>query len=580
MIKRSLNHFLPFLFLLFNTIFYNGYPTAFSITLLNVIYKSGDYLSAKNYRPIQISKLFANIYDRILYHRIYPWMNINTEQTAYQKNKSTLNHIFTLRLLIELSKKLNITLYIATIDLEKAFDKIPRSLLFKKLAYIGMGSFLLSALIAMYCNTSSSLCLNGNIYEAFNIFSGVKQGAATSALLFIIYIDEIIPYLKNNCINEFMIENLHILLHADDALIFSINRELFINKCNLTFEKFASMGLSLNNKSAFLVINSKNSIDKLPFETINGYLHYKSCIKYLGVYINDKGSLNDDINYSINLKKSEIIVKLRNFCVNNISCPWFIKKLILNSCIDSCILYSCETWSYVNPKQAEAMHRKAIKIIMGIKDSVNNEIIHLDSGISSLEHLIKSRQWKFWNDIMLQLNNDPENSINKLIRFALSKNIKFINHYRNIFNNHPSKIACKSYYENKFWTDIKSATFQKANQNPGAKLHTYIQINPSLSPNTFPSILETDRIIITRYRTGSHHLKIETGRWSRIPRDQRNCICENGIQDIQHVLLNCQLLNNIRSQNINTIFEFFQQDTYVITEFLLKAENILKISEN
>ena len=45
----------------------------------------------------------------------------------------------------------------------------------------------------------------------------------------------------------------------------------------------------------------------------------------------------------------------------------------------------------------------------------------------------------------------------------------------------------------------------------------------------------------------SHNLKIETGRWSRIPRERRVCRCDNSqIQTEAHVLVECILTEYIR----------------------------------
>ena len=55
------------------------------------------------------------------------------------------------------------------------------------------------------------------------------------------------------------------------------------------------------------------------------------------------------------------------------------------------------------------------------------------------------------------------------------------------------------------------------------------------------------RIAYTRFKLGSHWLRIETGRWSRIPRERRACACGE-VQDEVHVLLHCTLLDNIRRQ--------------------------------
>ena len=72
------------------------------------------------------------------------------EQSAFQKGKSTLNHIFTLRILIALCKKLNKNVYIGFFDLSKAFDKVSRLELLKSLIKLGIGSCLLEAIKATY----------------------------------------------------------------------------------------------------------------------------------------------------------------------------------------------------------------------------------------------------------------------------------------------------------------------------------------------------------------------------------------------------------------------------------------------
>ena len=89
-----------------NNIFYRNYPQDLAKSLLYVISKTGNLLNPKNFRPIQVMKLLASLYDRILYNRIVLWINIQWEQSAYQNKKSTIIQLFTLRLLIELAIKI------------------------------------------------------------------------------------------------------------------------------------------------------------------------------------------------------------------------------------------------------------------------------------------------------------------------------------------------------------------------------------------------------------------------------------------------------------------------------------------
>ena len=87
-----------------------------------------------------------------------------------------------------------------------------------------------------------------------------------------------------------------------------------------------------------------------------------------------------------------------------------------------------------------------------------------------------------------------------------------------------------------------------------------MDIHPIYTANTF--IPDFPRQSFSRVRLMSHNLKIETGRWSRIPRERRVCQCDNSqLQTEAHVLIDCALTHNIRIKyptlnftNINSLF--------------------------
>ena len=57
------------------------------------------------------------------------------------------------------------------------------------------------------------------------------------------------------------------------------------------------------------------------------------------------------------------------------------------------------------------------------------------------------------------------------------------------------------------------------------------------------------REAFTRMRVMSHSLRIETGRWSRTPSEQRVCQCdENSVQTERHVLIQCRLSEASRAR--------------------------------
>ena len=83
---------------------------------------------------------------------------------------------------------------------------------------------------------------------------------------------------------------------------------------------------------------------------------------------------------------------------------------------------------------------------------------------------------------------------------------------------------------------------------------TYREINPNLSVHTVYSkhnidnlfIPEHYRIAFSQMRLSSHRLRIETGRWSRIPQENRVCEC-GAVQNESHILTVCPLTQHLRN---------------------------------
>ena len=86
----------------------------------------------------------------------------------------------------------------------------------------------------------------------------------------------------------------------------------------------------------------------------------------------------------------------------------------------------------------------------------------------------------------------------------------------------------------------------------GTKAQTYKLLNPDLKVHPVYTskdyINERARIAFTRLRLSSHSLKVETGRWSRIPREERLCRCGGEVEDEEHILLRCPETNFAREK--------------------------------
>ena len=91
-----------------------------------------------------------------------------------------------------------------------------------------------------------------------------------------------------------------------------------------------------------------------------------------------------------------------------------------------------------------------------------------------------------------------------------------------------------------------------------SKFVTYRTINPSCDVHSVylskdaMFIPEAYRMSFSRLRLSSHRLRIETGRWSRIPRDRRLCPC-GWIQDEERVLIHYTMTQHLRNDHRNQV---------------------------
>ena len=336
---------------------------------------------------------------------------------------------------------------------------------------------------------------------------------------------------------------------------------------------FKENSLSLNlSKSGYLIINGKVEDCKCNLILHNGILEYKSVLKYLGIKISDTGNLKNDIDLYVNEKRSNVSIKYSNFCRKNFLAPLNVKITVLNSCVSTSLTYACETWGVSSIKKVEAAFRQGLKTALSIRDCVNNEIVYVESGEWPLELRITKQQLKFWLTITDITEQRPDHYISKLVRAA--DNTAYVKFYKNLATTFTETKKCVNILKNTFKTRFDSKIRDSARDDEDSKLGAYLLVNPTLSKPLFEDKLEFQRVLITRYRTGSHNLRIEKDR--RFPNSTRNdriCKCSNGIQTVKHVILQCSLLNHIREKyNVIDITNGIFNEN-----FLLEMECILGI---
>ena len=104
-------------------------------------------------------------------------------------SRGTTDAIFVVRQLQEKYLAANKRLYMAFVDLEKVFDRVPRKVIWWALRKLGVEEWIVRLVQGLYANARSCARVGEGYSEEFEVKVGVHQGSVLSPLLFIIVLD-------------------------------------------------------------------------------------------------------------------------------------------------------------------------------------------------------------------------------------------------------------------------------------------------------------------------------------------------------------------------------------------------------
>ena len=168
-------------------------PSCWKKSFITPIYKNGDKCNVTNYRPISILSTFSKILEGIFKAKFYDNVSklICSNQRGFRKGFSIATNLTAQSDLIV--KAFNNRSQVDTIytDFSKAFDRVNRFLLVKKLCGMGIDEFWV-AWIFSYISSRSYKVRNGN-YTSKDILasSEAPQGSKLGPLLFLLYINDL-----------------------------------------------------------------------------------------------------------------------------------------------------------------------------------------------------------------------------------------------------------------------------------------------------------------------------------------------------------------------------------------------------
>ena len=230
----------------------------------------GDALDRGNYRGLKLTEHAMKILERIIDNVIREKVNIDECQFGFVPGRGTTDAIFVLRQLHEKYRAAGKNLYMAFVDLEKAFDRVPRKVIWWSLRKLGVEEWVVKLVQGMYHNARSRVCVGNGQSEEFEVKVGVHQGSVLSPLLFIVVLEA----LSQNSRAGVPWEN----LYADDLVIISESLEDCTRRLLIWKEQMELKGLRVNaGKTKIMICGS--GMDTL---TKSGKFPCAVCLKGVG----------------------------------------------------------------------------------------------------------------------------------------------------------------------------------------------------------------------------------------------------------------------------------------------------------
>ena len=366
------------------------FPDILKVAKVNPLHKKESKIDHRNYRPISLLSVVSKIFEKLIYKRIYFYLDqkklLYSKQFGFRGNYST-NHA-----IISLTEHIRTLLdkgeYVCGVfvDLEKAFDTVHHEILCEKIKAYGLRGNINNLLKSYLTDRKQYVSINGFDSVTRDVTCGVPQGSSLGPLLFLLYINDFFLCLSQTSCGHF----------ADDTFIVYNSKkaktiETVINTELKEVIKWLRLNkLSLNAGKTELIFFHSN---RHPLDYDKVYINFNGLrllpvdyIKYLGMFI-DK-HLNWDYHIS-NLSK-----QLSR--ANGV-----ISKLRYNASIDICLqvyyaiffshlIYGCNLWgltSEENISKIEVLQRKCVRIMSFANYNSQSNELFIDLGLIKIRDL-------------------------------------------------------------------------------------------------------------------------------------------------------------------------------------------------
>ena len=448
----------------------------------------------------------------LLCKRLEKWYKPDREQAGAQQGRGCVEHIVSLRMLIDYAKGKKLKLYIIYVDFSKAYDRVPRNAMIQVLKSLGCGMTMLMAIAAIYSNTH--MILGAAIITTA---IGVRQGSPTSCFLFTLYVNRLIRKLKL-CAPDGFLGNLPCLMLMDDTVILATCRETALTKLDVLLDFCDESRMVLNEtKTKFMAINGTPE-DRQPLSTRDITVQNCDRYTYLGSTFTQDGKIHAAVKAHCKDKASHIL-KFQSFIKKNCDFPFWVKRKVLEAALLSSIFYGCESWLCKQVNEPQHLYMSAMKSLLSVRRTTPNDMCLIELGYPSATGYIRNCQGNFFRKMIANTAELVHDTFHKVCAMSKTERTSCARYIIELLE----ETEPKRKYEQK----VKERFRNSENTKPstyGEKMNQRLELHKVYS-TTSCQVSEYKHIAFTKLRLCIHELAIERGWWSRTPRHQRLCGC-------------------------------------------------------
>ncbi len=255
-----------------------------------------------------LTKLFAMIFEK----RLSEWTEQHglhaKGQVGFRKYYCTTDQFFILWTLIEHNKEKRKPFYCYFVDFKKAFDNMPREVLWQVLAGFRVEGRLLQCMQAMYAKDTIHINHpSEGVTFSFRCQQGVKQGCLLSPLLFGLYLDALDGGLDGRKCNAPTLIDLHVwLLPFVDDLALTLGSKVGLQQqLDMPQQFCAKHGLTVNmKKTKVMVLNYADPCQEFVFE--GDVIKRVQTFKYLGILLETTLNLDNIVEHLVAASKHSL----------------------------------------------------------------------------------------------------------------------------------------------------------------------------------------------------------------------------------------------------------------------------------